>query len=165
MNTTRFAQLGTVYYGYSLSCLVFCDRHEISKHPRQDESHGCHDCTRCSPMYLPYQYDMTSHGVKLFLPSEIRSVDRKMKCDRFHKMLHLPLHVTICRICSCNSMWIGCVLFHLTSVGNYGKRLPRCSRLCFHAKQTVSWCKGSTRDFDSLCLGSNPGETTTFWVL
>ena len=23
----------------------------------------------------------------------------------------------------------------------------------------VSWCKGSTRDFDSLCLGSNPGET------
>ena len=25
----------------------------------------------------------------------------------------------------------------------------------------VSWCKGSTRDFDSLCLGSNPGETVS----
>ena len=29
----------------------------------------------------------------------------------------------------------------------------------FHP-QGVSWCNGSTRDFDSLCLGSNPGETT-----
>ena len=28
------------------------------------------------------------------------------------------------------------------------------------ACRVVSWCKGSTRDFDSLCLGSNPGETS-----
>ena len=24
----------------------------------------------------------------------------------------------------------------------------------------VSWCNGSTTDFGSVCLGSNPGETT-----
>jgi hypothetical protein len=26
----------------------------------------------------------------------------------------------------------------------------------------VLWCKGSTTDFDSVCLGSNPGKTTTY---
>ena len=26
--------------------------------------------------------------------------------------------------------------------------------------RVVSWCNGSTTDFDSVCLGSNPGETT-----
>ena len=67
IDTPRFAQPGTVYYGYSLSCLVFYERHEISKHPRQDESHGCHDCTRCSPLLSPYQYGMMSCWVKLFL--------------------------------------------------------------------------------------------------
>ena len=27
---------------------------------------------------------------------------------------------------------------------------------------TVRWCKGSTRDFGSLGLGSNPGGTTKY---
>ena len=27
---------------------------------------------------------------------------------------------------------------------------------------TVRWCNGSTRDFDSLCIGSNPVRTTIF---
>lgn len=31
--------------------------------------------------------------------------------------------------------------------------------------RVVSWCKGSTRDFDSLCLGSNPGETIFLYSL
>ena len=34
-----------------------------------------------------------------------------------------------------------------------------CPQAPLFAHSVVSWCKGSTRDFDSLCLGSNTGET------
>ena len=36
---------------------------------------------------------------------------------------------------------------------------------CVYTHSVVSWCKGSTRDFDSLCLGSNPGETSKMNLL
>ena len=41
-----------------------------------------------------------------------------------------------------------------------GTSIPAQPTLAAFTHSVVSWCKGSTRDFDSLCLGSNPGETS-----
>ena len=72
---------------------------------------------------------------------------------------HGTLHIRLCALCVRGRT----ARFFPENLGEWKKRrtfapLSKGSNL---VKVIVSWCNGSTTDFGSVCLGSNPNETTS----